>query len=251
MPDTVRRLQRDILNHYAADVGLDPDPHYLGGAPLRPLPPLDTAVGGLMILGAYPSARFASVGGKRDVPVGDNLGPFEPERYFDGDRVRTQKSADELKELFLKPWNVSRNKCWVTDLVKVFLFKPGHRAKYTDFGATTPAGYDREAFEALAQRSIPWLAREVQVAKPKLMLTLGAEVAGILRGVKGQRGRNALLGPDVTTLSLDGVEVPTVHLAHPGILMRGASERNPWPARTREHVEALKVTMAAIGVTGG
>jgi hypothetical protein len=216
MPDTVRRLQRDILNDYASDLGLDPEPHYLGRAPLRPLPPLDTAVGGLMIVGAYPSARFATIGGKRDGRVGDNHGPFEPERYFDGDRVRTQKSADELQEFFLKPWQVSRDSCWVTDLVKVFLFKPGHRAKYDGLGASTPRGYKREDSEDLAQRSIPWLAREVQVAKPKLMLTLGSEVAGILRGAKGQKARNALLGPDVTTLALDGVEVPAVHLAHPG-----------------------------------
>ena len=70
-------------------------------------------------------------------------------------------------------------------------------------------------------------AREVGVANVVLMLTLGSEVAGVVRGVKGQSGRNALLGPEVTALTLDGVEVPTVHLAHPGILMRGENDRNP------------------------
>ena len=135
MRDTVRRLQRDILNDYAVDLGLDPDPRYLGGAPLRPLPPLDTYVGGLMILGAYPSARFATIAGTRDVPVGDNLGPFEPERYVVGDRVQTQASADELRTIFLEPWHISREKCWVTDLVKVFLFKSEHRDKYAALGA--------------------------------------------------------------------------------------------------------------------
>ena len=92
-------LQQAILREYAINVGLNPDAHYYGGARLRPVVPLDTAIGGTFILGAYPSARFESVGRQNDVPVGDNLGPFEPERYFDGNSVRTQKSADELKKM--------------------------------------------------------------------------------------------------------------------------------------------------------
>ncbi len=50
--------------------------------------------------GAYPSAQFESAGGE-NVPVGDNLGPFEPQLYFDGSRVRTQASADALANSIL------------------------------------------------------------------------------------------------------------------------------------------------------
>ncbi len=58
------------------------------------------ATGGYFILGAYPSAQFESAGGE-NVPVGDNLGPFEPQLYFDGSRVRTQASADALANSIL------------------------------------------------------------------------------------------------------------------------------------------------------
>lgn len=246
--DPVRTLQRDILHRYAKDLGLDPDARYISGTPLRPLPPLDTHIGGLMIVGAYPSARFATMGRHRDVPVGDNLGPFEPERYFDGDRVRTQRSADELHSLFLEPLAVSREVCWVTDLVKVFLFKQGHRAKYESLGGRVPIGYRREDFDQLAAKSTRWLGREIEVAQPALLLTLGAEVAGLIRGIRGQQARNSLLGPTVTTVTIDGHTVDAVHLAHPGILMRGESVRNPWPAAHREHIASLAPVVAERGL---
>jgi hypothetical protein len=248
MNDEITKLRQAILREYALSVGLDADTHYFGGARLRPVVPLDTAEGGVFIVGAYPSARFESVGGENDVPVGDNLGPFEPERYFDGTRVRTQLSADELKSFYLEPLGIERRACWITDLVKVFLFKEGHRDKYGRLGASVPAGYHRERFEELAASSVGWLERELVVARPFLVITLGAEVAGLLRGVKSQGRRNALLGPAITMLRVGAVEVPTVHLAHPGIVMRGGDDaRNPWPRlHKEEHIPALRAAMAAM-----
>ena len=66
------------------------------------------------------------------------------------------------------------------------------------------------------------------------MITLGAEVAGVLQGVSGRRKRNALLGGDLKEIQLGAVGYPAIHLAHPGIVMRAASERNPWPRLHRE-----------------
>jgi len=251
MTNGIGELQRSIWTGYQASIGLDPEARYFGGARLRPVVPLDTGIGGVFILGAYPSARFETVGSENDVPVGDNLGPFEPERYFDGRRVRTQASADELAEYYLKPLGLDRSTCWITDIVKVFLFKEGHREKYMRLGAVPPAGYEREHFEELANLSLPWLERELRVAQPKVMITLGAEIAGLLRGVRGQERRNELLGKESSTITVGETSVMTVHLAHPGIVMRkGVGERNPWPQRhSEEHVPALKRWLAAPPVT--
>lgn len=250
MATKISQLQRLIVEQYAVDLGLEARPAYVSGAPLRPLPPLDVGIDSVMILGAYPSARFGVVSGIRDVPVGDNMGPFEPERYFDGQRVRTQASADELRQLFFNPLGLDRADCWITDIVKVFLFKEGHRKKYETLDATPPKGYRREEFERLARESLRWLEMEVEAAAPRLMVTLGSEIAGLLRSVQGQKSRNALLTGEPVDLTIGQRTVRTVHLAHPGILMRkGDPERNPWPAQHEKHLAKLKISLAELGLT--
>ena len=157
----IQRLQKRIYREYAKNLKLNPKAKYIHGTPLRPVVPLDTGKGGLFILGAYPSARFALIDRVSDVPVADNLGPFESERWFDGARVRKQPSARELEDLFLSPLSVQRHKCWITDLVKVFLFKKGHIRRYEELKAVAPRGYVRESFYELGEQSISWLKKEL------------------------------------------------------------------------------------------
>lgn len=230
--DDVQRLLCSMYREYTNGKGmnLDRSAAYFNGTPLRPVVPLDCGIGSVFILGAYPSSRFMvaesgpdpEMGVKKvtDVPGGDNLGPFEDERWFDGTRVREQPSARELNEHFLVPLRLDRRKCWVTDLVKVFLFKKGHVDRYKKINAIPPAGYERERFHELGELSLPWIAKELAVAQPKLMITLGAEVAGILHGIKVPAQQVALLEPKVSRVSLGGPTVDTIHCAHPGILMR-------------------------------
>jgi uracil-DNA glycosylase len=232
MNETTGDLLRKMYEGYAAFVGLDPTARYLHGTPLRPVVPLDTGVGEVFVLGAYPSARFALIDGIADVPVGDNMGPFENERWFDGARVREQPSARELRDFFLEPLALERSRCWISDLVKVFLFKEGHVDRYRRLGAEAPGGYARERFAELAERSLPWIERELEAARPKLLITLGAEVAGILRKVRSSSAQVDLLIPRVEPISIGRVVVSAVHCAHPGILMRPAPT-NPWPERHR------------------
>lgn len=242
--NAIEQLRRDILREYAPSIGLNGNVSYISGAPLKPVVPLDTG-SEVFILGAYPSARFGVMNGERDVPMADNLGPFEKERYYDGERVRVQDSARELEEHYLTPLGVDRKNCWVTDLVKVFLFKKGHAEKYMRLGAQPPAGYyeREELFEALGEKSIPWIVRELKLAKPKLVITLGREVAGIITATRGDAARNRLLSGDVKRLRIGDVEVDAAHLPHPGIVMREAKDseatKNPWPELNRQFVAKL------------
>ena len=243
----IRQLRKSIYRSYAECVGLDPHAQYVQGTPIRPVVPLDAAQGGLFLIGAYPSARFHQIDGVRDVPVGDNLGPFESERWFDGARVREQPSAIELENHFLAPMGLNRGHCWITNLVKVFLFKKGHRRKYKQLGASLPAGYRRECFHELGERSVLFLERELRLAKPRLVVTLGREVAGVLKGVRSPSAQSALLVPTVADLCIGGMTFPTMHCAHPGILMRSAAaprgrDASPsWRARHEaEFVPALR-----------
>lgn len=237
---SARSLMRRMYDEYAESLGLSPHAKYLYGTPLRPVVPLDTASGGVFILGAYPSARFSVINGVADVPVADNLGPFEEERWFDGARLRHQPSAHELRSLFLDPLGISREKCWITDLVKVFLFKPGHYRRYLTLGANAPKGYARHRFYDLGSRSLPWIEHELDAANPQLLITLGAEVAGVLHNESRPAAQSRLLVPRVEDLQVGQITVPTIHCAHPGNLMRSAS--NPWLLRHRsEFIPAMRM----------
>lgn len=83
-----------------------------------------------------------------------------------------------------------------------------------------------------------------------MIITLGAEVAGVIRGVTSASERKALLGPTPSPVRFGVLEVATVHLAHPGIVMRkGDDDRNPWPRRhADEHVPKLRDAMIADGI---
>lgn len=237
----VQDFRRRLYADYEGDLSLPPTYKYIYGNPVQPVVPLDTAQGGVCIIGAYPSAKFATIGSEQDVPVSDNCGPFSTERYFDGRRVRTVASGDELERAYLAPLGLPREQCWVTDLVRVFLFKGGHLAKYRRLGCGWPERETRSQFEAFAEQGMHWLEEELALAQPRLVITLGAEVAGILQNVREQRRRNALLGGDARSLLLGPASYPVIHLAHPGIIMRPASDRNPWPRLHREtHIPAAR-----------
>lgn len=248
MKSKIKDFQQQLHAHYKDDLDLPQPYQYLYGNPIHPVVPLDVAQDSVLILGAYPSARFAAVSGERDVPVGDNCGPFSTERYFDGRRVRTVNSGQELEEEYLQPLGLRRHPCWITDLVRVFLFKQGHIDKYRRLGCQWPPRETRSQFETYAKRGLAWLGEELEIAKPRVVITLGTEVAGVLHGVKGRNSRNALLGGDLKEVTVGGKTHLAIHLAHPGIVMRPATERNRWPlAHKVEHIPvARKVVQNAL-----
>ncbi len=129
MNKSVSDYQQHCWKTYKEKLGISPRYRYLYGNLVKVHVPVDTACGGVMIIGAYPTAHFNAIGSERDVPVEDHLYPFSNERYFDGSRIREVDSGRELEELFLKPLGISRDKTWITDLVKIFLFKDGHKQK--------------------------------------------------------------------------------------------------------------------------
>jgi len=79
---------------------------------MRPAVPLDVAQDGVFIIGAYPTAKFATINRERDVPTRDINGPFSDEQYFDGSRIRPVKSGQELEQAYLEPLGLRREQCW-------------------------------------------------------------------------------------------------------------------------------------------
>jgi hypothetical protein len=237
---TIRTYQQKCHAQYAGAIGLPEKYTYPDGNPIRPLPPVQTAVNGLMIVGAYPSARFESRPSREEpsrrrlIPVADNLQPFGHEQYFDGVRVRTLTSADTLAEYVLSPLSLTLGQCWVTDLVKVFLYKPSH---VDSCGAVKP-DFDvpelRSQFYTLGRQSLSWLKEECEIGDPRLIVTLGQEVAQVIYGRRSAPADELLRNEITRPVELD--ERPMIHLPHPDACRRFEK----WRRRLAEQIEVIK-----------
>lgn len=102
MNTKITQYQKDCFTHYKESISYPAHYTYLHGNPINPLVPVETAAKKVMVVGAYPTAKFQTMKGFRDVPIADIDAPFASQTYFDGSRVRKVLSGDELKEVILK-----------------------------------------------------------------------------------------------------------------------------------------------------
>lgn len=233
----IKEYQRDCFSNYKKDIEYPANYTYLFGNPINVLVPIETAINKFMIVGAYPSAKFFTIDSIPDTPVADNDSPFSNESYFDGSRVRTIPSGKELNEVILGQIDIEREECWITDLVKVFLFKAGHIERYKKLNKTD-LDENRSKFDEYAQKSIRWLEKEIEIANPNLIILLGIEVTKNIFNISEDRARGYLNGEKIIK-AFNGIQRNFVCVPHPGILMK-KFDKNPWPKRF-ENIIAPKV----------
>ena len=191
-----------------------------------------------MIVGAYPSAKFYTIETENgspvmDTPVADNDTPFSNESYFDGSRVRTIPSGKELNEVILNKIGVDRSECWITDLVKVFLFKEGHVKRYEKLGKSD-IEENRSKFYEYANKSISWLNQEIEICNPYVIILLGMEVTKAMFDVSDSDAK-AYLDGKARQKEINHHTRNFICLPHPGILMK-RTNRNPWPEKFNREI---------------
>jgi len=224
MKSPILKYQQKVFREYSKDIKLPPNYTYPDGNPIKPLPPIQTKTNGLMIVGTYPSARFesrkATDGSNkyRLIPIGDTLQPFGDEKYFDGLRTRRLESGFGLRKYFLDELGLDFTDCWITDLVKVFLYKKEHIESYKAFDPYFKIQMYRNDFINLGKNSINWLKEEIRLCNPKVIVTLGFEVARVVSEKKGVKAEEILMSdidhPDNTN------GIPTVYAPHPDACRR-------------------------------
>ena len=229
----IQKYQKHCFKNYKKEIDYPQDYTYLFGNPLNVLVPIETALNKFMIVGAYPSAKFFTINGVTDVPVSDNDSPFSNESYFDGSRVRTIPSGKELNEVILKEIGIKREECWITDLVKVFLFKEGHIKRYQKLNKNYLVE-NRSKFDKYAQKSISWLNQEIEIANPKLIILLGIEVIKNIFNLSDEEAKFYLSG-EIKSKEIKGINRNFICLPHPGILMK-KFDRNPWPKLFKDQI---------------
>lgn len=243
MDNTIRKYLKNTWFNYKESLDLHEPYTYLYGNPIKVHVPVDIATDGLMIVGAYPTAHFNTLKGPdgkliTKVPVEDHLYPFSNEKYFDGSGIDSVKSGKEIEEYFLKKLDIDRNKCWITDLVKVFLFKPGHIDRYHKIGYTSFRA-NRDEFLNLAGQSLPYLHQEIELANPKVIIGLGAEVNAIIHN-KSIKEATRLISKNPILKTINGRTIPYFACPHPGILMRGDERSEKWRVILNEILIEIK-----------
>lgn len=243
----IKEYQRDCFKNYKMDIGYPDNYNYLYGNPINVLVPIETSINKYMIVGAYPSAKFFTIDGIPDTPVADNDSPFSNESYFDGSRVRTIPSGKELNDVILKKIGIERNECWITDLVKVFLFKEGHIDRYNKIIKTNLVE-NRSKFDEYARKSIKWLEKEIELANPKLIILLGIEVTKNILNISEVMAKSYLNGEKIEK-TIKEIQRNFVCLPHPGILMK-KYDKNPWPERFKNEIAPkIKEVVKNIGTS--
>ncbi|MBA4313166.1 MAG: hypothetical protein C0417_11115 [Chlorobiaceae bacterium] len=224
----VTQFQRDCFANYLPDiqkkVGGFPNPYlYPDGNPIRPVVPVQTTLNKIMLVGAFPSARFERRNAKL-IPIGDNLAPFGPEHYFDGFQVRVQESTESLHKNYFPQLGIERSDLWITDIVKVYLYPEKHLKNFPSSSFVDT----HTLFPEIADASRDWFIRELDVCNPKLIITLGEVAARVVAQTK------PLLDGVIRDLSY-GNKHKVVHLAHPEIRRRNKD----WDRRTSTHLGKL------------
>lgn len=126
---TIQQYQKKCAGEYMSSIGFPEETSYLYGNPVRTVVPIETAIGKIMIIGPQPAAKVFFEKNIPDVPLQDATAPFSVEPYYDGNRVRSSYTGQELNEVILESLEIPRAKCWLTTLVKVFLFDEDHVKK--------------------------------------------------------------------------------------------------------------------------
>lgn len=155
-------------------------------------------------------------------------------------------SGQALEENYLRPLRLSRGEVWITDLFKCRYPKRVYAAK---------SRYGREIQQVAETCSRLWLLREIEFARPKVVVTLAdKEVYQRLRrafSLPIPRAFAYAAGkPDQVTL--DGLPVTLFPMIHPDISrplgqgdQRKANAREKWATIHRqEHIPALMEVLA-------
>jgi uracil-DNA glycosylase len=224
---TIQQYQKKCSREYLQSIKFPDGTNYLYGNPVQTVLPIETAIGKIMIIGPQPAAKMFFVDDIPDVPLYDATAPFSIEPYYDGSRVRSSYTGQELSEVILETLEIPREKCWLTTLVKVFLFDEDHVRKYHRLGKEIKE--NRSLFDQYALKSMAWLRDEIEIANPRAIILLGPKVISSLLLISEKEAMDLITG-EVVEKKIIWKNSNFICLPPPGVIME-RSARNPWPRK--------------------
>jgi len=189
------------------------------GNPVLPVLPTNLVKNSIILIGAFPSARFERRDGKL-IPIANNLSPFGVEEYFDGREIRIQASRQFLDEHYFPKLNMNPTKVWITDLVKIYLFPEKH-IKNCNLFSQNKFVNTHKMFKIIAESkaNMKWMLYEIRLCNPKLIITLGEIPARVIRNDSKSKNKELLNG-SINKINIDDSNYLIASLAHPEIRRR-------------------------------
>lgn len=224
---TTHQYQKKCYKEYIDSIKFPQEHSYLFGNPVDTVIPIETAIGKIMVIGPQPAAKVYFVNDIPDVPLYDVTAPFSIEPYFDGSRVRSSFTGQELSDVILETLEVPREHCWLTTLVKVFLFDQDHVKKYHRLGKEIKE--NKSKYMDYANKSLKWLRQEIEIANPYAILLLGPEVISSILLVSEKEAFEYMTGK-VIEKKIIWKNSNFICLPPPGVIL-DRSARNPWPRK--------------------
>ncbi len=234
----IHQYHKKCFKEYQGSIRFPKETTYLYGNPVQTVMPLQTAIGKVMVIGPHPAARLYFLDNIPDVPLYDSNAPFATDPYYDGSRVRNSLMGEELVEVILETLGVKEEDCWLTTLVKVFLFDSEHVKKYRTLGKEIVE--NKSKYMEFANRSISWIRQEIEMANPYAVVLMGEEVISSLLLVSGEEARQFMTGKAIEK-KIIWKNTNFICLPRPGLLL-DRSARNPWPRKF-----AVKIGPTAAG----
>lgn len=226
-PLTIHQYQKKCFKEYTESIKFPENTSYLHGNPVRAVVPIETAIGKIMIIGPTPAPRVYFENDIPDVPLNDGLAPFSIEPYFDGSRVRSSFTGQELSEVILETLEIKREDCWLTSLVKVHLFDDDAVKKYRRLGKDITES--KSKFMHYAGKSLQWIRDEIEIANPYAIILLGEQVISSLLLCSEEEAREYMTGK-VVEKKIIWKNSNFICLPPPGVIL-DRSARNPWPRK--------------------
>lgn len=213
----IQEYQKRCFKEYNKDIGYPDKNVFLQGTPIQPLVPVQTVTGKILVVGDYPTAKMATIDKIKNVPVSNSDGPLIDEIYYKGNQLHENLMAKDLQECMFDEIGIKYEDCWMTNLVKVYLFTAADVRKYKELGKEVVQ--TRNRFTTYAKKSLKWLNEEIEICNPELIITLGAGPAQHL--IKTTKARSiTLLDGLLRSYEVNGEKYPVISLPHPRILSR-------------------------------
>ncbi len=216
----LKSCYKNYVNELSDEISNFPKTYiFPDGNPITPVLPIQLIQNDIMLIGAFPSARFERRKGKL-IPVANNLSPFATEEYFDGREIRKQASRDFLDKYYFPQLNINPNKIWITDLVKIYLFPEKHIKNCKEISKNKFVNTHNLFFDiAKSKTNLKYMNEEIKLCNPKLIITLGEVPARVIRN-EFKLKNNDLLNGSINSIKVGNDNYKISSLAHPEIRRR-------------------------------